>query len=52
MKKICAYKNATVYVQIPDTDFHNNLKIATERFFRKVMKEYDNCNTPRNFKEK
>lgn len=47
MEKVYAYRDATVYVILPDTSDWDTLKKATEEFLRKVIsevEEYGNCN--------
>lgn len=39
MQKIYKYENATVIVVNPDVDNQNTLKIATEKFLKKVLEE-------------
>lgn len=54
MQKVCKYKNAVVYVEMPESD-SGLLREATEKFLRKVLKENiqnGNCDQSRDIRKK
>ena len=54
MEKVYKYKNAMIKISISEDNNLNNLKISTEKFIKKVLKEKyknGNSNSSRNIRK-